>query len=199
MTTSDAVRQRNDFLARLDAAMQNVPHGVATEIRAGIAEEFDGLDAAATAERIEQFGDPAVIAREAVAESIPAAVIEGAPEKEPFARSRGFAITAALVLSFGGFVVPVVGWFVGAVMVSIGARWHRWEKIVAIALPFATGVLMGLIAWTIGLVATVGGRAAQEHNPLVPGPLDLWHSGILLVFLIIPVSGVWLLWRLRGR
>lgn len=102
--------------------MQNVPHGVATEIRAGIVEELDGLDADTTAARIEQFGDPAVIAREAGAESSPASV-------------------------------------------------------------------------------TAGGAASQAHNPLVPymGGLGLWHSGVLLAFLIIPISGGWLLWRLRGR
>ncbi len=193
MTTSDAARQRTEFLARLDAAMQSVPHGVATEIRAGIVEELDGLDAAATAARIEQLGDPAVIAREAGGESVHA-VTPAAPEKVPLTQSRGFAIAAALTLSFGGFIVPVVGWLVGAVLVAIGARWRRWEKVLAIALPFAVGAVMGLVTWIVRLTVA---RPDSGHNPLLPASYDLWISGILLVLLIIPISGGWLLWRLR--
>lgn len=194
MMTSDAARRRSDYLAQLDAAMANVPHGVATEIRAGIAEELAGLDSAATAARIEQLGDPAVIAREAGAAIAPVAVT--VQQKEPLAQSRGFAITAALVLAFGGFIVPVLGWFVGAVMVTIGARWRRWEKLVAIALPFAAAALTAIVIWITALISPADG---STHNPLVPAPFDMWHSGILLAFLVVPVSGGWLLWRLRGR
>jgi len=33
----------SDYLARLDAALRGVPHGIASEIRAGIAEELARL------------------------------------------------------------------------------------------------------------------------------------------------------------
>lgn len=65
MNDIDATRLRDDYLARLDEAMRGLPHGVAGEIRQGIVEELEGLDADATAERIERLGDPAGIAREA--------------------------------------------------------------------------------------------------------------------------------------
>ncbi|KDA07216.1 hypothetical protein DC31_01060 [Microbacterium sp. CH12i] len=202
MINSDAARQRDDFLARLDAEMQSVPHGIATEIRAGIAEELDGLDATATAGRIEQLGDPATIAQEAQAEvrttdasSVHANSVHA--NKEPFSQSRVFAITAALVFAFGGFIVPVVGWFVGAVMVAVSARWRRWEKVLAITLPFATAVLLSVVMWLARFMSVDG--VATERNPLLPTAFDLWHSGILLVFLLIPIIGGWLLWRLRRR
>lgn len=194
--TADAARQRQEYLTRLDAAMHDVPHGVATEIRAGIAEELGGLDATATAVRIEQLGDPVLIAREAGAEGADAAAPVEQPSREPVAQSRGFAIAAALVLAFGGFLIPVVGWFVGVVMVTISARWRRWEKIVAIAVPFVTGALMGLTTW-ISLLSSSADEGTLGQNPLVPSGLGLWHFGVLAAFLIVPISGGWLLWRLR--
>lgn len=194
MTHSDAGRLREAYLDRLDVALYEVPHRVATEIRAGIAEELEGLDAERMSARIEQFGDPAVIAREAQAE--PALHVTAAPPaKEPLPRARGFAVASSLVLSFGGLVVPIVGWFVGVVMVLMSALWHRWEKAVALTLPFAVGALMGVVSW----IGHVLGSQDSEQNPLVPAAYDLMHSGILLIFFVIPISGGWLLWRLRRR
>ena len=139
MTEKTAAELREDYLARLDEAMRGLPHGVASDIRGGIAEELDGLDAVATAERIDRLGDPRGIAREAEDE-VPTAppVVFPAPAPAPSAprtpttATRGFAIAAALTLSFGGIVVPVVGWFVGAVLVSLSPLWRTWEKAVAI-------------------------------------------------------------------
>lgn len=206
-TDTDADRLRREFLGRLDAAMSDLPHGVATEIHDGIAEELGGLDAESTAARIAQLGDPRTIAREARAEVPVGATIAHAPSepaarpsaKAPLADSRGFAIAAALVLAFGGFVVPVVGWFVGAVMVATSSLWRRWEKALAILLPFATGALIAAITWIGSLIASASATGEPEHNPLIPSALDLWHSGILLVFILIPAIGGWLLWRLRRR
>lgn len=58
MTEKTAAELRDDYLARLDEAMRGLPHGVASDIRGGIAEELDGLDAEATAERIDRLGTP---------------------------------------------------------------------------------------------------------------------------------------------
>lgn len=206
-TDTDADRLRREFLGRLDTAMSDLPHGVATEIHDGIAEELSGLDAESTAARIAQLGDPRMIAREARAEVPVGAPIAHAPSepaarpstKAPLADSRGFAITSALVLAFGGFVVPVVGWIVGAVMVATSRLWRRWEKILAILLPFAVGALIAVVIWIGSLVSSAGQSGGQERNPLLPSALDLWHSSILLVFVLIPAIGGWLLWRLRRR
>lgn len=201
MTITDAVRQRDDFLNRLDAAMQNVPHGVATEIRAGIVEELEGLDAAATAARIAQLGDPAVIAHEAQAE-VPAPATMSADPKAPASNTRGFAVIAALVLSFGGIVVPAVGWVVGTVMVCCSPMWRTWEKVIAIVMPLViAGVLMlvGIVAWQ-GTGTVAGGSSAEAMNPLVPVWYDfVWMGAFGLGILLIPASGLWLLWRLRRR
>ncbi|WP_372469103.1 hypothetical protein ACCO44_07240 [Microbacterium maritypicum] len=60
-TTADTLRE--EYLARLDEAMRGLPHGVASDIRGGIVEELQGLDAADTAARIARLGDPVAIAR----------------------------------------------------------------------------------------------------------------------------------------
>jgi uncharacterized membrane protein len=211
--TSDALRE--DYLTRLDDAMRGLPHGVATDIRAGILEELQGLDADATAARITRLGDPVAIAHEAQAE-LPAGapVAVAAPESHPSGprpaptTTRGFAISAALTLSFGGIVVPVVGWFVGAVLVSLSSLWKTGEKVVAIVVPFVVG---GLSIIVIPTVATISawqssdsssgtGNPPPVNNPLLPAWYDMIWVGIMGAgILLIPASGLWLLWRLRGR
>ena len=214
MTETTAEALREEYLARLDEAMRGLPHGVASDIRDGIQEELLGLDAAATAARIARLGDPGVIAREAQeelpappprADSAPAAVSGSRPS---VTATKGFAIAAGLTLSFGGFLLPVVGWLVGAVLVSLSSLWKTWEKAVAIVVPFVFTGLSYLIVSTFtgfgggessgtssgtGTPPAVGG-----DNPLVPG-LGEWHLLVLLGLLLVPASGLWLLWRLRGR
>lgn len=211
-TTADALRE--EYLARLDDAMRGLPHGVATDIRGGVVEELTGLDATETAARIARLGDPVAIAREAQDEVpaspniVVAAPVAVAPAPRPSATStRGFAIAAALTLSFGGFLVPVVGWFVGAVLVSISTLWKTWEKVVAIVVPFVFGALslflvqfMSFVEFSSSGSSSGSGTPPDDvvNNPLLPS-FGIWHAVLLLGFLLIPASGLWLLWRLRGR
>ncbi|WP_298865891.1 hypothetical protein [uncultured Microbacterium sp.] len=189
----------SEYLARLDDALRSVPYGVAAEIRAGIAEELQSLDANGAAERIAQLGDPAVIAREAMAADeyaarripapAPAPAAAASPASVPVSHSRGFAIAAALALSLGAFVLPVVGWFVGVGLVVKSSLWHTWEKAVAILAPL--GVL---------LLAMVGSIPAWIWVDNVLQPTSAVHSFIVVVIVVvIPASGLWLLWRMRGR
>lgn len=211
MTQTNAEQLRADYLARLDHAMRDLPHGVASEIRGGVAEELEGLDADATVARIEQLGDPTRIAAEAQREvpAGPPSVVaaQAAPRqgpRPPATGTRGFAITAALTLSFGGVVLPVLGWFVGVALVCASSLWKVWEKVVAIVVPFVFTAVSFLVASTFtGFSGSASsGTSATEtpsvNNPLVPG-LGEWHILILLGLLLIPASGLWLLWRLRGR
>ncbi|MDT0158364.1 hypothetical protein Q9R19_12060 [Microbacterium sp. ARD32] len=211
----------SDYLHRLDLALRDVPHGVAAEIRAGIAEELQSLEPDAAQARIAQLGDPAQIAREALdagehaastapvpAASAPPVVVVAPPASGQVSRSRGFAIAAALTLSFGGFVVPVIGWFVGAVLVLTSSIWRTWEKVVAIVVPFALFALILVVTLPAYVVSgpvevheETGTFAPPEAaNPLVPSGYDIsWTSLLLLLLLAVPASGLWLLWRMRGR
>lgn len=216
MTDRTAEALRADYLGRLDSAMRGLPHGVASDIRDGVAEELLGLDADGTALRIAQLGDPATIAREAQDEvpagvavvAAPAATAPSPPRPSAVA-TRGFAIAAALALGFGGFVVPVLGWVVGAVLVVLSPLWRAGEKAVAIIVPFACASASLVLVQVIGFSAFAAGGSATGSgvgpgeaagNPLIPAWYDvLWTGGIVLGFVLVPASGLWLLWRLRGR
>jgi hypothetical protein len=207
----------SDYLARLDDALRDVPHRVAADIRAGVAEELRSLDPDAAEARIAQLGDPAVIAREAMdaggfVPPAPAVVMAPAPAMNPVAvpatRTRGFAIAAALTLSFGGFVVPFAGWVVGVVLVVLSSMWRTWEKVVAITVPLVLGgfsVLSSVAMWTTsggtsGESMSGEGVPPETPNPLLPTWYDMiWSSVWVLGLLVIPLSGLWLLWRMRGR
>ncbi|PRB10243.1 hypothetical protein [Microbacterium sp. MYb62] len=214
MTESDAKALREQYLARLDEAMRGLPHGVASDIREGISEELEGLDVVETEARIARLGDPVAIAREAQDEvpdgptivvAPPVAVSPIAPRSAT--ATRGFAIVAALTLSFGGFLLPVLGWFVGAVLVTLTSLWKTWEKVTAIVVPFVFGALTLLLLQfmsftefaTSGSSSGAGPRPDEvANNPLVPS-FNMWHVMFILGFVLIPASGLWLLWRLRGR
>ncbi|MCS3443973.1 HAAS signaling domain-containing protein [Microbacterium phyllosphaerae] len=212
MTRTSADSLRDDYLARLDEAMRGLPHGVAADIRGGIAEELDGLDPAQTAERIGRLGDPGAIAREAYdawrGEHVGEDAVAPVP-RVPATSTRGYAIAAALTLSFGGIVLPIVGWFVGAVLVSLSSLWKTGEKVIAIVVPFAlctlSGILisgLGFASWSSSGSSTGSGTGggAEVMNPLLPTWYDLiWFGVIALGIILIPLSGLWLLWRLRGR
>ncbi|MGM7698633.1 HAAS signaling domain-containing protein [Microbacterium sp. A84] len=211
MNIADADRLRGDYLTRLDAAMRNVPHGVAAEIRGGILEELQGLDAAATAARIAQLGDPEAVAREAQ-EEVPVPVpppTAPSVRNAPATSTRGFAIAAALTLSVGGIVLPFAGWVVGVVLVCFSSLWRAWEKAVAIIVPFVALIVIGgagLLAFqaapggAMGTSTGSGEFSAPVNNPLLPATYDLVWSGLVVVgILLIPASGLWLLWRLRRR
>lgn len=207
MTTNDAVRLREQYLTRLDEAMREVPHGIAADIRRGILEEFDGLDAEGATRLIDRLGEPEVIAAEAMpdaAAGAPVIVVAPPAPRGPVTATRGFAIVAALAIGFGGIVVPVIGWVIGAVLVCLSPLWRTAEKVFAIAMP-AVGVVL---AWVLvhlihgpGLLGEdSGGVHAPGVNPLIPAAYDLTLSTVLVLLLVVvPASGLWLLWRLRGR
>ncbi|WP_243229776.1 hypothetical protein [Microbacterium sp. CIAB417] len=210
MIETDADRLRTEYLTRLDVAMRDLPHGVASEIRAGIAEELEGRDAEAIAARIAALGDPADIAREAQDEvPVPPVVMVAPPVaapaggRPPATGTRGFAIAAALTLSFGGIVLPFAGWIVGVVLVCFSTLWRVWEKVVAVLIPFVTAAFSILVWSSFSVAATVeesGSGITETVNPLVPAWYDVVWSGALLIgILLVPASGLWLLWRLRGR
>ncbi|UJP10251.1 hypothetical protein L2X99_00565 [Microbacterium sp. KUDC0406] len=191
-----------DYLAGLDAALRDVPHGIASDIRAGIAEELAGLAPGAAAARIAQLGDPAEIAREAMdAGGAQRSVVAAPAAKPPVTATKGFAIIAALALSFGGFVIPVVGWFVGAALVGMSGLWRTWEKVVAIVTPlvsFGFILLLSIPVYTVE--SSVTESSPDVANPLMPTTYDVvWTAVIVLAWALIPASGLWLLWRLRGR
>ncbi|OZB85329.1 hypothetical protein [Microbacterium sp. 13-71-7] len=206
MTGTEAQSLREDYLNRLDAAIAELPWRVANDLRSGIAEELDGLDAAEVRARIAQLGDPVRIAEAAqdeTASAPPAPVIVVAPAppsafgaKPAMVDTKWFAIVGALVLGFGSFVFPIGGWVIGAALVTSSRFWRRWEKAVAILLPFVAWVLMFLLSALLRGLSVWS--SSDSRNPVIPTAYDLANVALVLVVLI-PAGTLWLLWRLRGR
>lgn len=133
------------YLERLDRALVGLPSGTALEIRDGIAEELSVLDPTSVHERIVQLGDPAQIAAEAKAQSMPESG-EGVAAR----RSVAYVIATGAVIGFGGVVVPLIGWLVGLAMLWVSPVWHRWEKVVA---PAASVLVAGISYLTVSGIA----------------------------------------------
>jgi hypothetical protein len=210
MIDLEAQRLRDDYLARLDAAIADLPWRIANDLRTGIIEELDGLDVDGVRERIARLGDPELVAAAARDETDPsssAPVLMVAPSappipliKPPMVDTKWFAVAGAIVLGVGTFLVPIGGWVVGVALVTSSRFWRRWEKAVAILLPVPVCLLIALISF-LGMLwqGPEPGAGPGASNPLLPSGIALWHTAILLAFFTIPVSAAWLLWRLRAR
>lgn len=196
--TGDELRE--GYLQRLDHALAEAPHGLANELREGIAEELNGLDANATAARINALGAPEDVARAALAEGAGAAsgtayVAAEPAQKPPLVETRGYAVGSAIALGLGGIVIPLVGWIIGAALVSTSRFWRSREKLWAVLFTPATiGVLLLLAFLTYPLSSS---DVAQ--NPLLPTGYDLIWSAAVAGLIVAPFTGLWLLLRLRGR
>lgn len=196
--TGDELRE--GYLRRLDHALAEAPHGLANELREGIAEELNGLDASETAARIDALGAPEDVARAALAEGTGAAsgtayVAAEPAQKPPLVETRGYAVGSALALGLGGIVVPVAGWIAGAVLVSTSTYWRSREKLWAIVFTPAT---IGLLV-VLALVTYPLSSSDVAQNPLLPTGYDLIWSAAVAGFIVAPFTGLWLLLRLRGR
>jgi hypothetical protein len=209
MIDLEAQRLRDDYLARLDAAIADLPWRIANELRMGIIEELDGLDADGVRARIALLGDPELVAaaaREGTDPSLSAPVLMVAPSaplpqiKPPMVDTKWFAVAGAIVLGVGTFLLPIGGWVVGVALVTSSRFWHRWEKAAAILLPVPVCLLVALISF-LGMLwqGPEPGAGSGASSPLLPSGSALWHAAILLAFFTIPVGAAWLLWRLRAR
>lgn len=210
----------HDYLQRLDAALGPVPYVTAREIRAGVEEELLALDAAAADERMRELGDPADIAAAASGSlrETPSWAADGATappwQAAPPARASGtaspvYVVLTTLAIGVGLWVVPVVGWIAGIVLLWSSVVWRRWEKILATAVPVgALGLLVVVTMLTprIDAQATsvvVSGSGGEFHaprveeygaaNPFLPSGFDLFWSGALGIAALCFASGVWLL------
>jgi hypothetical protein len=179
MSTETQPQAVRTYLAELEAALVDVPAEVGREIIMGIGEELAELDEATAAARIKELGDPEFIAAEARA-ALPQVV---APTELPVSERRWYLVVTALLVAFGGYVFPLVGWIVGIVMMWRSRTWFGWEKWVATLAPFVFGGVGSVI---FAIANNFGG-------------LTGWHLLILVTFAIPVLVGAWLLWRALRR
>jgi len=149
------------YLDRLSVALTDAPAPLREEIVAGVREELVGLDAAQASARIAELGDPLQIAAEA---------LDGLPAAAPGPRSSPVyvGVTVALLV-VGGYLLPVVGWLAGILLVVGSTAWTSREKKTAIAASVASAVVALAL-----LFALRGGQAGE--------------AGFVL-FLVVPLVG----------
>lgn len=197
---------RGAYLAALDDAIAELPHRLATELRAGITEELVGLEGDQLRASIAALGAPADVARAAAeagherqasqadppaAPLSPAPAAPAQPSPRPLAETRGYALAGVIAFGIGGIVIPFVGWLAGCVIVATSKFWRTGEKVWAIIIPPLAMFVPGLFAW-----AFVNSAEGDGANPLMPGT----HTSIIFTPLIVaPLVAVWLLLRLRKR
>ncbi|MDL5155222.1 hypothetical protein [Actinomycetospora termitidis] len=100
------------------------------------------------------------------------------------AQSEAYTVTAVLLLVAGGFVVPVVGWFAGVVMLWAGPRWSAADK------------WLGTLVWPAVVVVPLAAglaTAAAVGRDLGPGVLAGGIVGAITVLVGLPWAFVHLL------
>src|SRR5690554_3175115 len=188
------------YLAQLERSLAGVPVDVRDEIVAGVREELDGLNAAAAAVRIEALGDPEFIATEARTETAAAgsnSMPVGHPGQRPLRTPEPgwFPMLAALLVAFGGVVIPVVGWAAGLGLVWLSKTWRLRDKWIATLTPFAAAGAFVLIFALTSMAAHT--NPIEPPSPLIPGFTSAIWSSVVLAIPVNGVIGIWLLWRAK--
>ena len=131
MTTMQRDPLVADYLRRLEAAAAHLPRDRRAELVGEIEEHVDAAlgeagarDEATVRNVLERLGPPEEIA--AAAEPPPAA---------PRRRRRGALETAALIVLSVSFLVPVIGYLIGASLVLASSAWDDREKLTAVLIP----------------------------------------------------------------
>lgn len=217
---------RSRYLTELDEAIGSLPHRLAVELRAGVAEELSELTSEQLLQRITELGSPAEVARAALAADReaaaapnqsgkaegftvggsphlppagPAATGAGPSTPRPLSEGRGYAVVALVALGIGGIVLPAIGWIIGCVLVSTSSLWRTREKLVAILTPPVAAIVALALGWALNGIFG-GGTESATGSPLLPAAYDVVWSAVLFTgFVAAPLSALWLLLRLRGR
>jgi hypothetical protein len=139
------------YLDRLREAAAELPPKVRAplldDIGAHLAEVLGpAAGEAQTRQVLDELGTPEEIVVAAVAES------GGATTPARTGGTSAYDVITGFVLLLGGFVVPVLGWFIGVAMLWNGPRWNAREKWVGTA-TWPVAVLLGaagVFAWANG-------------------------------------------------
>ena len=203
MSTS-ADRLVEDYLDRLERELAGFPSArrreLVQEISEHIAEARAQLDSESEADvrnLLDRMGDPADIAAAARGEAPPAPVAAPPPK----GGSSALDIVAMILLLVGGIILPIVGWFVGVVLLWISNSWTTSEKLVG------TLVVPGGLAPAVYL--SLAGTYVESCSGSVGGPVTCTGApspgaraaGIVLVLalFVLPLVTTAFLARRRAR
>lgn len=141
----------SDYLARLHAAAWVLPaprrSALVDGARRRLLDELGpGADAASTQAALDRLGDPADLVR-AEAVDLPPQDPGRGPVPAVWSSRE---VAAVLLLSIGGFAVPLLGPLVGLVLAWLSRRWTVVEKAVATVLAVAPLAVLGLLSAAVG-------------------------------------------------
>lgn len=148
-----------DYLDRLDAAADRLPPDQRAELVEGIREHLDsalaGVDPADEAQvraALDRLGAP---------EEIVAAAVEVEPRRSQTTQPRrpGLGVGevfAVILLPIGAFILPILGWFIGVVLLWVSDRWTTRDKLIGTfvwpggyLLPGAFGLFAAQVCTTV--------------------------------------------------
>lgn len=193
-TTDPEVRE---YLAELRRALATGPLGERELVVDGVRQHID--DALASGVPVQQvledLGDPLVIAAAAGGPAPAASPVPG------FLERRSGSVLVALLIAFGGLVVPVAGWIVGVVLLWASKGWRTVDKVVG---TVASPVLVVLVVFGAHVFSGVTSASAAAPSggqtslgPLLPEAYDVTWTVLLLLPMIQIGVAVYLLLRFR--
>ena len=165
-----------DYLTELDSLLTGVDPATREGLLHGIREELSTLTPADADARLRALGDPAFVAASVRAERGTLTL-----QKEDAA---WYSILTVLLLTVGGFIIPVIGWLAGLVMLWASRTWAVSHKVIGTLVALGGPGLA--VAGLLGGVA-VGPGESSPQGPIVP----LILFGVLLIAWL--GAAIWLL------
>lgn len=166
-TTAD--RLVDDYLKRLNRELSGLPRARRRELAEEIAGHISEARAELAAETeveirnlLERLGDPVEIAAEERGRS-------GVQRR----RGRWIEILALILLPIGGVLLPVLGWFVGVVLLWVSDAWTTREKLVG-TLVIPGGLATPLFLGSLALYAQ---SCVIEHDPVTGAEISSSCNG----------------------
>jgi Protein of unknown function (DUF1700) len=187
--TATADRLVDDYLTRLNRELSDLPRTrrreLVAEIADHIAEARANLPAEDEAELrnvLERLGDPAEIAAEERLRF----------GDRPRPRRAGIVEILALIgLLIGGIVLPLIGWFVGLVLLWVSEAWTTREKLVGTVIV-PGGLAPGFLLLGVALVGEACSSVYDQTGALVSetctGPSDFLGAGAALIVILLLVA-----------
>ena len=200
--SSKADKLVEDYLKRLNAELRGLPRArrreLAEEISDHIAEARAGLETEDEAEirtLLDRLGEPAEIAAEATERFGPRPSKAGWKE-----------VGALVLLPIGGVILPVLGWFIGIVLLWISDAWSTRDKLVGtllvpggLLLPVALGVLA---SESSGCGTVVTPQLSPQPNGSTDCPpadgTGIWEVALVVMLVLLPLlTTIYLARRMR--
>lgn len=184
----------SDYLKRLDAELAGLPRArqreVVQEISQHIEEARSELATQSEAEIrnvLERLGDPAEIAAEA----------RGRVDVVQQRKAGWIEIVALIMLLAGGLILPVIGWFVGVVLLWVSDAWVARDKVIG-TLLVPGGLVAPLGLGVVAASASGCGTPVGSSAPCAGSGTPVLGITLLVAFTVVPIATTaYLAWRLR--